>query len=235
VGGIDFGARAGELMSQHVPRLAQRAERQVSRVLFIAGRSDPLSQDDEIVQAAGALTRTPPDPFAGMVLAPQDGRVLNEAGQAESLQRGRLAEAVRLQSMAFGANPLDAEVVGNLASLLLRHRPAQAESARQLALHALTLPDGRPPQGRVRDWATLAIASALAGRERDSRNAWFVTLALAPNVGRQCKAAIDAFAAYGDRLRAPVEAMLLRAHDLGRGGQSPFCEWPPHWVASTAR
>jgi hypothetical protein len=205
----------------------------VSRVLFIAGRAEPAS-DDEVVDAAAALARLPADPLGGMVLAPHDGRVLGDAGQAELLQRGRAGEALRLQSMAFGANPLDAELAGNLAFTLLRQRPAQAETARQLALHALTLPDARPPRARVRDWTTLAVASALAGRERDARNAWLVTLALSPNVGRQCKAAIDAYAAWGDRLRGPVEAMLQRASESGRSAQSPFCEWPAHWVTSTA-
>ncbi|HEX2540051.1 MAG TPA: hypothetical protein VHM00_03100 [Caldimonas sp.] len=229
----DFAARAGDLMSQHVPRLAQRAERQVSRVLFLAGRAEPATHDAEIVDAAGALARLPADPLGGMVLAPHDGRLLNDAGQAELLQRGRVGEALRLQSMAFGANPLDAEVAGNLALVLLRQRPAQVESARQLALHALTLADGRSPQARIRDWTTLAVASALAGRERDARNAWLVTLALAPNAGRQCKAAIDAYSSWGERLRASVEALLQRASANGRSTQSPFCEWPPHWVAST--
>jgi len=231
---VDFGARAGELLTRHVPRLAQRAERQVSRVLFMAGRAEPASHDDEIADAAGALARTPADPLGGMVLAPQDGRLLHEAGEVELLRRGRAAEALRLHNMAFGANPLDADVAGDLARVLLRQRPAQVETARQLALHALTLPDGRPPQSRLGDWSTLAIASALAGRERDSRNAWLVTLALAPNVGRQCKVAIDAYASWGERLRGPVEAMLQRASTSGRAQRSAFCEWPPHWVASTA-
>ena len=232
---VDFGARASELLARHVPRLAQRAERHVSRVLFMAGRTEPASEDEEIVAAVAGLARTPADPLGGMVLAPQDGRRLNEAGEIELLQRGHAGEALRLHSMAFGANPLDAEVAGDLARVLLRQRPAQAEAARQLALHALTLGDGRPPQARVRDWTTLAIASALAGRERDARNAWLVTLALSPNVGRQCKAAIDAYASWGERLRGPVEAMLERASASGRADRSAFCEWPPHWVAASGR
>jgi hypothetical protein len=203
-------------------------------VLFIAGRAEPASNDEDIADAAAALARTPADPLGGMVLAPQDGRLLNEAAEIELLQRGRATEALRLHSMAFGANPLDPDVAGDLARVLLRQRPAQAETARQLALHALTLTDGRPPQSRIRDWTTLAVASALAGRERDARNAFLVTLALSPNVGRQCKAAIDAYAQWGERLREPVEAMLQRASESGRAARSAFCEWPPHWVASTA-
>ena len=109
---------------------------------------------------------------------------------------------------AFGADPLDPEVAGNLAFLLLRQRPSQPEAARRLALHALTLHGSRFPQGRVEDWATLAIASALAGRERDASNAFLVSLALAPDLERHCRAALDAFAIYGERLRVPVETML---------------------------
>ena len=109
------------------------------------------------------------------------------------------------------------------------------EAARRLALHALTLHGSRFPQGRIEDWATLAIASALAGRERDASNAFLVSLALAPNLERQCKAALDVYALYGERLRAPIEAMLQSANASGRANGSAFCEWPPHWVVSGAR
>ena len=118
---IDFGARASELLGRHVPRLAQRAERHVSRVLFMAGRSEPASDDEEIVAAVAALARTPADPLGGMVLAPQDGRRLNEAGEAELQQRGHPGEALRLHGMAFGANPLDADVAGVVKQILVKN------------------------------------------------------------------------------------------------------------------
>ena len=54
------------------------------------------------------------------------------------------------------------------------------------------------PHGRIEDWATLAIASALAGRERDASNAFLVSLALASDFERHCRAALDAFAIYGE-------------------------------------
>jgi hypothetical protein len=163
---------------------------------------------------------------------PRDAQQLNAAARSEYARHGSTPEALMLQVRAFGANPLDAEVAGNLAFLLLRQKPAQAEAARQLALHALTLRGGQRPEGSIEDWATLAIASALSGRERDARNALLVTLALAPNLERQCKAALDVVALYGERLRAPVEAMLESAHASERARQSAFCEWPPHWMAS---
>ena len=54
------------------------------------------------------------------------------------------------------------------------------DAARRLALYALTLPETPYVTGRLEDWTTFAIASALVGRERDARNAFFVTLALTP-------------------------------------------------------
>jgi hypothetical protein len=218
-------------MANQLPRVAQRAERLVLRVLFIAARSDNALQDDEIRNAAGAIRLGPEDPQMEIGIAAGDARLLNEAAHVAFWRRGAVQEALSLQTRAFGANPLDPEVVGNLAFLHLKQHPAQPDAARQLALHALTLHDARYPNGRIEDWTTLAIASALSGRDRDARNAWFVTLALAPQLERQCRSAIDAYATYGERLRSPVEAMLYRAHSSGRPGRSPLCEWPPHWAA----
>jgi hypothetical protein len=98
-------------------------------------------------------------------------------------------------------------------------------------LRALVLPDPRRAAVPVEDWTTLAIANALAGREPDARHAWFVSLALAPQSERQCRAAINAYAMHGERLRGSVEAMLYRVHQSGRAPDSALCEWPPHWMA----
>ena len=232
---IDYAVRASDLMATQMPRLAQRAERQVARVLFVAGRSEHVAGDDAIRAAAATVGRDGSDALAGLPVSAREAQRLGEAARAEYARRGGTPEALALQARAFGANPLDVEAAGNLAFLLLRQRPAQAEAARQLALHALTLRGGRYPEGRIEDWATFAIASALAGRERDARNAFLVTLALAPNLERQCKAALDVYAIYGERLRAPIEAMLQSANASGRANGSAFCEWPPHWVVSGAR
>ena len=231
---IDYAARATDLMANQVPRLAQRAERLVARVLFVPGRSDRVPGDDEIRAAAGSVGRDGGDALAGLPVSTREAQRLGDAARAEYARRGGTAEALALQARAFGANPLDVEAAGNLAFLLLRQRPAQPEAARQLALHALTLQGARHPEGRIEDWATFAIASALAGRERDANNAFLVVLSLAPNVERQCKAALDVYALYGERLRAPVEAMLQSASASGRAAGSSFCEWPPHWVVSGA-
>ena len=232
---IDYAARASELMANQMPRLAQRAERQVARVLFIAGRSEHAVGDDQIRAAAATIGRDGSDALAGLSVSTREAQRLGEAARAEYARRGGTPEALALQARAFGADPLDVEAAGNLAFLLLRQRPAQAEAARQLAMHALTLHGARYPEGRIEDWATFAIASALAGRERDARNAFLVTLSLAPNLERHCKAALDVYAIYGERLRAPIEAMLQSANASGRANGSALCEWPPHWVVSGVR
>ena len=220
-------------MVSQIPRIVQRAERLVLRVLFVAAHSDDATQDDEIRKAVSAVRREPQDSPIEIGTAVNDARLLNEAARVAFWRRGSVQEALSLQTKAFGANPLDPEVVGNLAFLHLKQRPRQADPARQLALYALTMRDPRYPDGRIEDWNTLAIASALMGRDRDARNAWFVSLALAPNLEQQCRAAIRAYATYGEPLRSPVEAMLYRAHSSGRSARSPFCEWPPYWMATS--
>jgi hypothetical protein len=233
---VDFGGRADDLMANHVPRLAQRAERLVSRVLLIAARSEDVVGDRDILDSAASLGSPSSDPVLSMAASPSEARQFDEAARNEYARHGASAQALALQARAFGANPLDPDIAGNLAFLLLRQRPSQPEAARQLALHALTVHGSRYPQGRSEDWGTLAIASALVGKDRDARNALLVSLAMAPNLDRQCRAAIDTFSLYGERLRGPVEAMLYSAHASPRAHDSSFCEWPPHWtVGSGAR
>lgn len=230
---IDYAQRAGHLLASEIPRSAQRAERLVLRVLFVASNADDDDENDGIRQAARAIRLAPADPTLAGGSSVSQARALHDAARAALLRRGSLQEAVALQTRAFGANPLDAEIAGTFAALKLRQHPANADSARQLALHALTLHDWKHPQGRIEDWTTLAVASALAGRERESRNAWLVALAIADSGERACRAAVNAYSAYGERLRAPVEAMLQRAHASGR--RSPLCEWPPYWTTAGRR
>jgi hypothetical protein len=137
------------------------------------------------------------------------------------------AEASDLQLKAFGADPRDPEIAGNLAFLYLKVQP---ETARQLALHAIAVRGTRFRAGRLEDWNTYAIASALTGRDADARNAMYVTVALARNVEWNCKAAQNAIANYGERLREPVDAMLNRIYLQGRAHESPYCTWSPNWA-----
>lgn len=227
----EFAERAEALIARHLPRLAQRAERLVLRVLHMASVSAaPAGPDAEVLDAASSMQRVVGDALASLSTAAEDARRLHAAAAAAFWSGRDPARALRLELRAFGADPRDAEVAGALAFYQLKQRPARVEAARRLALHALALPQADSPHGRIEDWTTFAIASALAGRERDARNAWFVTLSLAP-VERQCRAAVAAYAAHGAPLRASVEALLTRIRQAGRSEESPFCRWPPNWWA----
>ena len=224
----DLLARGNQLIASDVPRLAQRAERLVLRALFIAAQLEGAARDDEVREAASRVRLAPPEPLA--VISTQDARMMSAQARDIVARRGDGEAALTLLTRAFAADPLDVEIAGNLASLWLRQRAAQADTARQLSLHALALPHAAHPHGRVKDWTTFAVASALSGRERDARNAWLVTLALTPNVESQCRAALNAYATHGEPVRRSVEDMLAHLHSTGRSPRSPSCEWPPHWA-----
>ncbi len=228
----DFSDRSYELITSHVPRIAQHAERQVLRVLHLAAQADMSGREDDIRSAARSSRVNTDDALSSIRVAPYEARRLNEAASAAFWSERNVRRALTLQARAFGANPLDREVAGNFAFYLLKQRPAQAELARQLALHALTLNDPQLPGSRVDDWTTFAIASALAGRQRDAVNAMYVTLALSDNLDRPCRSALAAYASHGERMRAPTEAMLYRIREWGRSEESSFCRWPPSWSVS---
>jgi len=225
----EYRARAELVIAEHLPRISQRAERLVLRVLHAAAQMEHPLQDAELLDAARAVRLAPDDALAGVKLAAADAQRLSDSAGAAFWNGRNPQHALDLQLRAFGANPHDGEVAGNLAFYYLKQRPAQPEAARRLALYALALHDPQFPTGRIEDWTTLAIASALTGRERDARNAFFVTLALSPSLDRQCRAATAAYASHGERLRAPAEAMLARIRIWGRSQESPFCRWPPNW------
>jgi porphobilinogen deaminase len=109
-------------------------------------------------------------------------------------------------------------------------KPVQPEMARQLALYAIFV-SGSRRSARFGDWDTLAIASALAGRDFDATHAFFVEVALTSNLDRTCQTALSAYASFGERLRVPVHAMLNRIDSGDR--VSPYCEWPPTWNTAT--
>jgi len=226
---VDYAARAHEVLASHVPRVAQRAERLAARALFMADHADDASQIAEVRRAADGVRLAPQDPLVAWPVASGEARALGDASRATSARRGAFAEAIAYQTRAFGANPLDAGVAGQLASLQLQLRPAEA---RTLALHALAVHDASHPGGRFEDWTTLAIANALVGRERDARAAWIVSLAVSPNAERACRAATGAYLAWGERLRDAVEALVYRAHQWYPAEHSPDCEWPPRRMAS---
>ena len=228
----DFSDRSYELITSQVPRIAQHAERMVLRVLHLAAQVDMAGREDDIRSAVRGARVGTDDTLSGIRVAPYEARRLNEAASAAFWSERNVRRALTLQARAFGANPLDREVAGNFAFYLLKQRPAQAELARQLALHALTLSDPQLPGSRVDDWTTFAIASALAGRQRDAVNALYVTLALSDSLDKPCRSALAAYASHGERMRAPTEAMLYRIREWGRSEESSFCRWPPSWGVS---
>ena len=140
-------------------------------------------------------------------MAPGQARDWHRSALQNWRDRGDAQTATELMMRAFAANPLETDIAGDLAWLRLRGPSGQADGARQLALHALTLPNARHPYGRVDDWTTLAIASALTGRQRDAGYAWLVAAALTPNIEQLCRTVGQAYSRHGDRLRPSIEAL----------------------------
>jgi hypothetical protein len=214
-----------------VPRVARQGELEVSRVLLIAASAYRPSQDRGVADAA-RTTRIRDEALlpTGNGMA-KEARRLHDQARAAFVSGRHVREALDLELRAFESNPRDPEIAGYLAVLHLKLTPQQPETARQFALLALTARSPQYATTRLEDWYTFAVASALAGRENDARNALFVTLALSGNVERTCVAGWDALANYGERLRGPVDAMLHRVYTRGHSVDSPWCAWPPDWSA----
>jgi len=226
----DYAAQARRMLADTVPRLALRAEPEIARVLWLASADDPM-QDRFIADAARAV-RIPSDAsLAGCPAAVVDAPRLSDEARAAAGSRRNVTEILDRQLQAFGANPRNPEVAGNLALLHLKLTPPQPDRARQLALFALTARCPEQASARMEDWNTFAVASALSGREADATRALFVTLALAGNGEARCIAALDALSSYGERMRGPVEAMFYRMRSQGRGTYSPACAWPATFTA----
>ena len=223
----DFAALGRQTLRDAVPRIAARAEPQVARVLAMAASAYHLTEERAVADASRA-TRVPDDALSVRTIAAAEARRLNDEARAAIRLRRDVREAMELQVQAFGADPRDPEIAGNLASLYLKLTPAQPEMARQIALVALAARGPQYHSARMEDWHTFAIASALSGRESDARNALFVTLALTADVDTRCTATLNALASYGERMRKPVEAMFYRLHTQGRGIGSQACPWPPN-------
>ena len=228
---IGLAAMGKRMVSDYVPRTAAQAEPEIARVLERAGAWYGAEQQPLIVNVARAswgrnALAVPALPASSM--ARSSTPLKDEARRAFWAQRN-FDEAIDLHLRAFGADPYDAELAGNLASLYLRASPAQPAVARQLAMHAMALTSAQARSPRVQDWGTFAVASALVGRDNDATQALFVTAALANNLGMTCRTALDSVARYGERMRVPVESMLLRIQQQGRDRESAYCAFPPRW------
>ncbi len=231
----DFAIQARRNLAQTVPRMAVQVQAEIARVLWAAANAHDPRLEREVVDYAQAIWVSDVATGYAQVVEPAAARRLNDEAMQAYRMRRNVAEAFDLSLKAFGANPNDPEIAGNLAFLHLRLIPAQPETARQLALHAIAVRGSRFRTGRLEDWNTYALASALTGRDADARNAMYVTVALAGSVERNCKAGQSAIANYGERLREPVEAMLYRIYTQGRAYESPYCAWPPTWAVGLRR
>jgi hypothetical protein len=98
--------RANELLSTQIPRIAQRAERIVLRVLVAAGRAETTAAPTTRSALAASGIRLAPDDPQLMRTAVRESRQFHE-GARIALRRGDMAEAVGLQTRAFGANPVE--------------------------------------------------------------------------------------------------------------------------------
>jgi hypothetical protein len=223
----DVAAQAHRLLADTIPR----GEAEVARVLLIAASAYRPTQDRTVADAA-RTTRIRDDALPSVrTTASVEARRLHNQARAVFASGRNVRDALDLQLRAFSANPRDPEIAGYLAVLYLKTTPPQPDLARQVALMALTARSSQYATTRLEDWQTFAVASALAGRETDARNAMFVTLALSNNVERTCVAGWNALANYGDQMRGPVEAMLYRVYVRGRSVDSPWCAWPPDFSA----
>jgi len=227
-----FASEGRRALRDVVPRVAAQAQTEVARVLYAAANANDAAQDRAIVQAAQWI-RAVDGADLSRNTAPAEARRLNGEASDAYWSGRNAAETFELQLKAFGANPYDAEIAGNLALMHLKVGRSQPEVARQLALIAIAYRGARSRTGRFEDWSTYAVASALTGRVADSRNAFWVTVALSPGIERSCKSALTALSTYGERLREPVEAMFQRIHAQGRAYESPYCAWPRRWAMGT--
>ena len=227
----DFATQARRLLVDTVPRVAAQAEPEVSRVLSTAANAHHPAQARLVVDAADGPW---PSESAWIPVAettPAYARRLHNEARRALASGSDVADAVNVELQAFGANPRDPDIAGYLALLYLRMNPARPETARQLALHSIVF-SGSRRSTRYAEWSTFAVASALTGRDADAVRAFLAEAALTTNVDRSCQAALRAYASYGERLRAPVLALLQRVNAQGRAYDAPSCMWPAYWNAA---
>jgi len=217
------------MLAETVPRVAAQAQLDVSRVLWTAGLPRHPQQEQAVLEATSARWASEATMPASQV-SPSYARRLHEDARRALASGRNVADTVNIELRAFGANPRDADIAGYLAYLHLRTSPLQPETARQLAVHAIAV-SGSRRAARSDDWATLAVASALIGRETDAVRAYLTELALTSDIDRSCRTALIAYANFGERLRVPVQAMLSRVHSLRERDPHPSCAWPSYWNA----
>jgi hypothetical protein len=225
----DLAVQGRRMLADAVPRIAAQARSDATRVLWTAAVADYPAQDRTVVDSTYVPWRSERADALPPIRAARARQLHDEARHA--FTAGRDNDAVDLGLRALAANPRDADVAGFLAYLHLRTTPAQPETARQLALYALAF-SGSTRSERLDDWNTLAIASALTGKEVDATQAFLVELALSADTDRSCREALRAYATFGERLRVPVETLLRRIYAQRRGYDAMACAWPAYRTAA---
>ncbi|HEY2865140.1 MAG TPA: hypothetical protein VGK37_16075 [Casimicrobiaceae bacterium] len=220
--------QARRMLADTVPRVAAESQPDVARVLWTAANANHPSQRQAIISAANATWSSESTSIPAANVAPAQARRLY-ADSRRAFASGHVVDAFNLELKAFGANPRDPDIAGYLAFLHLRMFPAQPETARQLAMHAIVV-SGSQRSARPDDWNTLAVASALTGRNVDASRALLVEIALTSDLDWSCQSALNSYASFGERLRSPVQMMLARVRS--QGYESPYCAWPPYRSAA---
>ena len=216
----ELATRGRRFVAEMVPVVAAQAWADAAAPLDLAaGRGTSLSSRAPSEAANGRWRAE--SVYAAPVVDARRARELYEAARS-AFAAGRTAEAIDLDLQAFAANPRDPDIAGFLAFMHLRTQPARAETARQLALHALAF-SGAQRGSRFEDWNTFAIASALTGRQGDASRAYQLMVALTQDPDRSCRAAVRAQSQFGDAMRVPVEALSQRLRRDGRADEAPGC------------
>ncbi len=224
----EFTMQAKRMLADTVPRIAAQSQPDVARVLWTAANADHPSQTVATITAAA---KTWPSENTSMPAAHGEAAQARRlhADSRRAFESGNVVDAFNIELRAFGANPRDPDIAVYLAFLHLKTIPAQPETARQLAMHAIAV-SGSQRSARPDDWNTLAIASALTGREVDASRALLVEVALTRDLDWSCQVALKSYASFGERLRSPVQTMLDRIHSQGH--ESPYCAWPHRSAAA---
>lgn len=217
-------------MGSLVPHTSAQTRTLIGPILRSAAEASHPMHERAVIDTAIASGAASDGYIVDRALSPREARRLHDEARRAYTYSRDLRRAFDLEWQAFGANPNDAEIAGQLALLHLRTSPSQPARARLLALHALGLRTAAFPAGRAEDWITFAIASALSDRAVDATHALYAALAIGRSAELVCNAALGAFNAHGERLREPVEALLARLRQQGRVEAGSRCDAPQRYV-----
>ena len=153
-----------------------------------------------------------------------DARRLNTEALAQGSDPAR---ALALEAAAVALDPYDREIAGNLGYFLARK--GDASGANLVAVYALSLPrNGATDTGRGADWQLLGSSYAKLGKPDNSLAAYYVALAITPNLSGLCSSLLAQQAALGDELKAPIDVLFQRIQQRGQDS-TDGCSYPPRW------